>query len=346
MNAQIFVVGASRSGTTMLAQILGRHSEIHKFRELHFFGALASAEEIETNAPLSDVRQREILARLLTNSRQGLFAKTNTTQYERDIAFIRDRAKGTSPMPLYSELLDYEVSKAGKTIACEQTPRCVFYLSEILEYFPNAKIINMVRDPRDVMLSQKRKWTRRHFGQTAIPFFERLRTWSNYHPYITPRLWSAAVDAAELHVSDERMTTVKYEDLLRNPNKTIDDLCGFLDLQFSAQMLDIPHEGSSNIVDTVHKLGVDGSRQNLWKNGGLSKREIAINQRIVAGRLSRYGYRPEPSRFHLVAHFLAILSLPIKGGTAFFLNLHRSRGIFQAFRKRFRLIGSTKFFQK
>ena len=39
---QIFVVGSSRSGTTMMGRILGSHTDIFTFNELHFFGTIWS----------------------------------------------------------------------------------------------------------------------------------------------------------------------------------------------------------------------------------------------------------------------------------------------------------------
>ena len=43
---QIFIVGNSRSGTTMLGRILNNHSEVFTFKELHFFYTLWSGKEI------------------------------------------------------------------------------------------------------------------------------------------------------------------------------------------------------------------------------------------------------------------------------------------------------------
>ncbi|MGY8951594.1 MAG: sulfotransferase, partial [Flavobacteriales bacterium] len=37
---QIFIVGSSRSGTTMMGRILANHSDIFTFKELHFFGTI------------------------------------------------------------------------------------------------------------------------------------------------------------------------------------------------------------------------------------------------------------------------------------------------------------------
>jgi len=37
---KIFIVGNSRSGTTMLARILGNHDNVFTFHEIHFFEQL------------------------------------------------------------------------------------------------------------------------------------------------------------------------------------------------------------------------------------------------------------------------------------------------------------------
>ena len=82
-----------------------------------------------------------------------------------------------APTELFSAFLLYEALLNGKTIPCDQTPRNVFYIDEILKFYPQAKIINMIRDPRDVLLSQKRKWKRRFLGGTDLPIkesFQRL----------------------------------------------------------------------------------------------------------------------------------------------------------------------------
>ena len=67
------------------------------------------------------------------------------------------------PYEILRAFLHHETKKAGCSIPVRNT-QDVFYIKEILELFPEARIINMVRDPRGVMLSQKRKWQRRSLG--------------------------------------------------------------------------------------------------------------------------------------------------------------------------------------
>ena len=58
-------------------------------------------------------------------------------------------------LDVYSLFLQTVAKEHGAKIACEQTPQNLYYLHEILEFFPDAKVINLVRDQRDVLLSKK-----------------------------------------------------------------------------------------------------------------------------------------------------------------------------------------------
>ena len=48
----------------------------------------------------------------------------------------------------------------------------MYYNKNILYYFPNAKVINMVRGQRDVLLFQRNKWKKRFLGILRIPLSE------------------------------------------------------------------------------------------------------------------------------------------------------------------------------
>ena len=73
---------------------------------------------------------------------------------------------------VFMRFLEYVTRLNKKSIPCDQTPRNIFYIKEILELYPTSKIINMVRDPRDVLLSQKLKWRRRLIGRaSAVPMY-------------------------------------------------------------------------------------------------------------------------------------------------------------------------------
>ena len=120
---------------------------------------------------------------------------TRLTMLEPTVGGAGPEGRTLAPVSRHSGAVD--ARRRGGEVACDQTPRNVFYIRDILDAFPEARIINMVRDPRAVLLSQKNKWRRRSLGESALPRSEVVRSWSNYHPIVTARIWRGAVDAEE-----------------------------------------------------------------------------------------------------------------------------------------------------
>ena len=71
----IFIVGNSRSGTTMFSRILNNHDEIFSFHEIHFFEELVSANEL--NKAISSDNASILLAKLISIQRIGYLKKGN-----------------------------------------------------------------------------------------------------------------------------------------------------------------------------------------------------------------------------------------------------------------------------
>src|SRR5690606_3287517 len=71
-----------------------------------------------------------------------------------------------SLLNLYEKILDKHLSWKGKTIAGDKDPRNLDFIKSINESFPDARIIHIIRDPRDVVLSRtKADWSK------SWPFF-------------------------------------------------------------------------------------------------------------------------------------------------------------------------------
>ena len=75
---QIFIVGSSRSGTTMMGRILGNHNQIFTFKEIHFFGTIwAGGQLIE----LSKKKQVDLLSKLLCIQENGIFNQKKNIRF-------------------------------------------------------------------------------------------------------------------------------------------------------------------------------------------------------------------------------------------------------------------------
>jgi omega-hydroxy-beta-dihydromenaquinone-9 sulfotransferase len=324
---QIFIVGNSRSGTTMLGRIIGQNSKVFTFDELHFFDHQVDAAAVSGGLQWNSKQLVTLLVRLFTSSRDSLFAKPNNAAYEAEAVSFLKEADDFNPIAVYRDFLHYESNLHNKEIPCEQTPGYLYFLDEILKAFPNAVIVNMVRDPRDVLVSQKNKWRRMFLGGATIPLNEAFRSWTNYHPLMTSKLWVSAVRIATTFQSHPRFTSVRFEDLLSNPEQTVRGICSFANLEFEASMLNVPQVGSSAGTDNPKELGINKDRAQAWLKGGLTSTEIDICQRATKAEMRDYGYTPEDIRVSWLSLILSGALLALKGFLALLMNIKRTKNL-------------------
>ena len=89
----------------------------------------------------------------------------------------------------------------------EKTAKHIVHLPKMLEYFPDtSKVVLMVRDGRDVTYSTAKRWER--LGPNFLPCVEATR-------------WIADNFGARPYSGDPRFTKVRYEDLVTQPEATI-----------------------------------------------------------------------------------------------------------------------------
>ena len=333
----IFIIGNSRSGTTLMGSILGLNPEVFTFEELHFFGSLWSESDRDTKLTQN---QAEILtAKLLAIQDKDVIVHKDYKLFAKEAKTIVNnlKLKSYTATDILQAFLTYIVHKSSKAIPCEQTPRNVLYISELLELYPHCRIINMVRDPRDVLLSQKYKWKIRFLGAKSIPYREVIRAWTNYHAITISKLWNVAVNNANKYDDCDRLITIRFEDLITQPEKIIRQVCDFTKLKFTPEMLQVSQsEGgiSSHKKVAPGKKGIDSKATGKWKKGGLSQTELYLCQYITQDNMRRHHYTIEPINPNPIRVVLSWLFLPIKLALAVIFNLKRMKNIVEEIKRR------------
>lgn len=328
----IFVVGNSRSGTTLVGRILGCHPTVFTFDELHFFEELwnPDGKPIE----LSPAEAAYLFAELLNIQRNGYLTRGKTADFisEAD-SLVSELQPPFSPLSIFAIFLDYEAKKSGKTRPCEQTPQNTLYIGEILQEFPEARVIHIVRDPRDILLSQKRRW-KRPFLADNIPKKEAIRYWLNYHPITISKIWQGNINSVSKFSQDSRVKEVRFEDLVSNPQQIVTEICQFLDLTYSEELLAVPTIGSSNTRDDSVTSGLDRSKVQNWCSGGLKEVEIFWCQKLTEILMEKYGYELKAISPNPLNLALSLLSFPIKLALAIPFSLNRVRNLKTAIARR------------
>ena len=159
-----FITGASRSGTTLLSFVLRNHRDVFGLKELQFFGE--AWDPRAGNRHFSPTQAIEACASIIARQQDGILAaKTTAARRNEARALIAGLGEaGSDPAVVFAAAVHKLAEAGGKSIPCEQTPRYVFYARALLDIYPAAHIVHMVRDPRAVMASQKMRWQRRRLA--------------------------------------------------------------------------------------------------------------------------------------------------------------------------------------
>lgn len=314
----IFIVGSSRSGTTMMSRILAKHESVYTFNELHFFSQIYTKYK---KNKIDRTSAQSVLLELFKRQYYGLFGKKDTSEYK-DLSNKILVEKTYNIIDVFKIFIEFELNNKKKTIACFHTPNNLYYVEQISKTFSNAKFVNMVRDNRDVLLSQKNKWKRKFLGARKIPFFESLRSYMNYHPITTSIVWNSSLDITIGCKERTDFFILKFEEFLLSPDIKCKELCDFLGLNYQAEMLEVANIGSSNISDSKEKR-IDSTKINKWQEGGLSSAEIYLAQFFSQSIMKEFNY--SQMNFFLPPFKVLYFSIifPFKLIFAFTLNLDR-----------------------
>jgi hypothetical protein len=328
----IFTCGSSRSGTSMMCYLLGLGTRVFATTELHFFEHLSTAAERRSQLTRDDALR--IASGLLRHQRYGAAFDHESSLEDEAAAFLRERFGERVPgaMELFAGLLVHLAESKGKDVPCEQTPRNVFYLDDILASYPHARVIVTVRDPRDVLASQKHKWkTQRR--NARLPLREAVRLRLNYHPITTSLLWNAAVRAGDRHAAHERVRIVRFEDVLAAPEREVQAICEFLELPYEPEMLSVPQVKSSFDPREQTPVGINPSAAGRWARGALRRSEVYLCERITREGMRLHGYEPV-TKLPPPGVALDLLSFPVKVGAAFVANRGRNRSMLEGIKRR------------
>ncbi|MHB1749935.1 MAG: sulfotransferase family protein, partial [Acidithiobacillus sp.] len=278
-NRPIFVMGAERSGTTLLMAMLGCHPHIAvpevawlypRFRPYVFsYGDLTSDANIRTLA-------EEMIFGLKTPF-WGMKVNARTI-----VDSLVDNLRERSFAGVYCAMLELYAQEMARPRWGEKTPYNLFFVQQILEDFPNAQFIFITRDGRDASAD----YLASGFGPTNI--YCAAEVWKMCQNAVTP--WRKSL-------ANDQWLDVKYEELVQQPHAVLKQVCAFIGEEFTTTMLEFFQTDIAKQRGATRDhapLGTPVSTQYI----GIYKTQLSVKEQKIFGavatkELEEAGYKPD-----------------------------------------------------
>jgi len=273
----IFIGGLDRCGKTLLRALLVSHPNIA-------IPAIGSNYWTFFYGHYGDLGRRQNFERCLAD----MLNYTHVSLLNPDVNRIR--SEFSQGKPTYARLFalfnQQYAEREGKPRWGDQSGLIERYADAVYAAYPGAKIIHMIRDPRD-----------RYEASIAL------------HPHGKGRVggatarWLYSVGLARRNMKRHpgHYRVVYYESLVRLPEETLQEICRFLSEEYSPSLLTM--EGAPEFRQKIQqgKYGKDRSALisqefiGRYRNS-VPKDEIAFMQSLAGRKMVAQGYPLEPVR--------------------------------------------------
>jgi len=197
--------GSSSTGSSLLVNILNRHSGIYAGPETHLFTKPKLYKDWKKEKESIKTKKGDALKSPGIHRYNGVILEQSET-----LNTLLSKSNSLS------EFANSYFSYFGKNDWVEKTPANSYCFDLFLKEFTDAKVILMVRNPYDAIASM----IARGLSVLKSSSIYLANTLANF----------------DLHKA-EKFHVVKYEDLITDPTATMKQLCKFLDISFESKML-------------------------------------------------------------------------------------------------------------
>jgi len=275
----VFILGKGRSGTTLLQSLFNSHPNVvappeSRFIVMHArrFGRMNKWTEAEVNLFVELLYTEFLFADFWKPDRQEL------------TDFLLSALEYLN-YPLACKMVYYYMkgTKENIILLSDKNPFYAIFIHTLVRVFPEAKFIHLIRDPRDNVASTLRTFKIKNSIYMSLQWlmFNRIieknksKTPANYF-------------------------TLRYEDMVKDVEGTMKQLCGFLRLPYNEAMKDIDRKGIKDkylvkgmdmeenkkaMLEPISEVNID-----KWKKE-LKPKDIAIVENIAGNyALQKYGY--------------------------------------------------------
>lgn len=275
----IFIGGCPRSGTTLLAGLLGGHPECLAIPEMQFKFPLMRRVDVASGT----IPPEDVLVELRGNWRFGIWdididpdGFRNAWREDRDARDGVERLTFAQAVRGVVRCFAADARAAEPAVWVDHTPDNIRYAHRLLEHFRDATMIHIVRDGRGVAAS-------------VIPLDWGPNTaWSTAHWW--PEWLAFGLAAEQAHPT--RVIRVHFEHLLRDPRSVLSEVCEVAGLEVPEHLGTRTEIRLPSYTHSQHRLvsrAPDASRADAWRRS-LPPRHVEMFESYAGDLLRTLGY--------------------------------------------------------
>ncbi len=227
-----FIVGAGRSGSTLLQLMFDAHPNTIAPIESRFIIFLY--EKYASVKNWTQEKLTQFYTDLFYDEKIYYLWELDKKQLQKDILSQPENTNfGNLCKIVFKNYISFFKKKKAKVII-DKNPINSLFIPWLLKVFPNAKFIHLIRDPRASCYSHVKA------GMQPNPYAAALM-WRDYN--------KAIEKSKQKH--PERFETVFYEDLVKNPNLVLTELTTFLNIDFKEELLKFNQHFKSDFINKL-----------------------------------------------------------------------------------------------
>jgi hypothetical protein len=272
LSGPIFIAGLERTGTSLLYALLASHPNIAMARRTNWWTFFYDR--------FGDLARDENLDRILGD--MSRYRRHRKLELDFDRLRAEFVAGERSYCRLFALMQAQHAERLGRPRWGDKSLHTERYAETVYGCFPDARIVHIIRDPRDRYASVLKRWHSQRGGVGSAT-----------------AAWLASVDlaAANRERYPDRYLVLEYEALVRDPDGSMRSVCEFIGEPYEPSMLQMRGAGEFRETGGNSSYGTFAAGEISPRSVGrfrsvLSDRQVAFVQRTAGPKMALHGYEP------------------------------------------------------
>lgn len=306
LDRPIFIVGLPRSGSTVWHNIFAMSPKICRLTEMLYLTPWRRDFRYFLRNSVGNLKKKSSAEKMVNLMLSGNGAAGLTGAFWRfeNFPFVKqpefrtrllnrvessDRSLGS----LFRAVIEEVTTAAGLSRCCVKFPVWVNHVEQLMEWYPNCRVVHITRDPRAVAMSKTGDPSGAAVKISRHPrLASAIRLQMIFYVIVQYR-WASRVHVRFRNQSNYALFS--YESLLDDPESTIRELCDFAQIKFHPDMADPgkgEHEHQPSSLTMRRNKSLDRSAAWRWREVIRPHEKTFINF-FTAGAMKSFGYDPE-----------------------------------------------------